>query len=110
MNTEYLMNNICRHRAVHGGWSAGGGVAGGPHWPGVHPEDERQPQEPGLHSQPGLHLRAGERRVRPGPHAGPAPELHLPVPPGHQEADQEVRTEYSPLSLHLSEPLPEVLL
>ena len=102
------MENICRHGAVHGGGAAGGGLAGGPDWPGVHPEDQGQPQEPRLRGQPGLHLRAGDRRVRPGPDAGQTPELHLPVPPGHQEADEEVRTECPPLSIHLPEPLPEV--
>merc|ERR1712083_703000 len=39
----------------------------------------------------------------------PGLQLHLPVPAGHQEADEEVRRQRPPLRLHQPEPVPEVL-
>merc|ERR1719351_220521 len=35
-------------------------------------------------------------------------ELHVPVPAGHEEADEEVRRQRAPLRLHQPEPVPEV--
>ena len=75
----------------------------------MEPENLRQPKEPRVRRLPRLHLRARVRGVRPWQDARQALQLHLPVPAGHQEADEEVRRQRSPLRLHQPEPVPEVL-
>ena len=85
-------------------------MAGGTHWHCVHSQDQGQPQEPRLRRVPGLHLRAGVRRVRQGKDAGQAPELHIPVSSGYQEADEEIRTPGPSVCIHLTKPVPEVFI
>ena len=85
-------------------------MAGGTHRPRVLAPHPGQPQAARIRGVAGLHLRAGDGGVRARQDAGQARQLHLPVPAGHQEADEEVRAARAPGSLHLTEPLPEVLL
>ena len=106
----YWMKYCYRLRALHWGGSPDSGLAGGSHWPRVQPEDQGQPQALGLHRLSRLHLRAGQRCLRPGEDVGQAAELHLPVSPGHQEADEEIRAECPSLSVHLPEPLSEIFI
>ena len=75
----------------------------------MEPAHRRQPQEPRLRRVARQHLRARVRRLRPGQDARQAQQLHLPVPPGHQETDEEVRRQRPHQRLHQPEPLPEVL-
>ena len=105
-----FLNPHSRHGAVHQRGSAGGGVAGGTHRPRVLAPHPGQSQAARIRRVAGLHLRAGDRGVRARQDAGQARQLHLPVPAGHQEADEEVRAARAPGRLHLTEPLPEVLL
>ena len=84
-------------------------MAGGSDWYCFQSENQAEPQEPGIRCISGLHLRVGQRCVRQGQDVGQASQLHLPVSSGHQETDEEVRTECPTLRIHLSEPLPEVL-
>ena len=98
-----------RYGAVNRGRSADRGLAGRTDRDHVEPEDVRQPQEPRVRRLPRLDLRARVRGVRPRQDARQALQLHLPVPAGHEEADEEVRGQRPPLRLHQPEPVPEVL-
>ena len=98
-----------RFGADHRRWTSNCWLAGGTYWDRLHPENQGEPQELGLRGLSGLHLRAGQRRLRPGQDVGQTAELYVPVSTRYQETDEEIRTERSSLCIHLSEPLPEVL-
>ena len=104
-----IESNIFRHRAGHWWRITSSGLAGGSDWNSLQPQNQAEPQESGIRCIPGLHLRVGQRCLRQGEDVGQTAQLHLPVSPGHQETDEEVRTECAPLRLHLPEPVPEVL-
>ena len=98
-----------RYGVVNRGRSADCRLAGRTHWNHVEPTDVRQPQEPRIRRLPRFNIRACVCGVRPRQDARQALQLHLPVPAGHEEADEEVRGQRPPLSLHQPEPVPEVL-
>ena len=85
-------------------------MARGSNWKCLLPEAPTPVQEPGLHGQPGQHLRAGVRGVRQGAHARQATELHVPVPAGHQETNEEIRPPCPSVCLYFTKFIPEVLI